>query len=202
LIPWPLITIGWNGFLPAIEAPKSTLLYGEGNGRFLHAFRSQFPNAPVTLVDSSAGMLNQAEKRLKTQGHRTKNVTFIQADALSWLPVSDNYDLIVTCFFLDCFGEEQLQRLISQISRVAAPEAQWLNSDFKVASRGWQRFRSLCTLRFLYAFFSRTTHITAQRLINPDPFFTRAGFTRQARQESDGGFLYSDWWSRKSVPST
>lgn len=190
-----------TAFLPAIEVPKNTLLYGEGNGRFLSAFRSQFPHPSVTLVDSSAGMLKQAEKRLKAQGHQTENVTFIQADALNWSPTSANYDLIVTCFFLDCFGEDQLGRFITQISKVAAPGAHWLNSDFKIPSNGWPRIRSLYTLRFLYAFFRCATDITAQRLIAPDPFLARAGFIRKARQESDGGFLYSDWWRKAALPS-
>ena len=50
------------------ERTARVLIVGEGNGRFLCALLKRYPELAITVVDSSAAMLEQAQQRLKTAG--------------------------------------------------------------------------------------------------------------------------------------
>lgn len=183
-------------FLDAIPPPTNVLIYGEGNGRFLVELCRHFPAAQVTVVDASAGMITQARQRLQLAGLNEEHVRFIHADALIWTPPSSAFDLIVTCFFLDCFREEQLQRLIPTIARAAQPKARWLVADFQIAKSGLQRLRSRMIVGFLYAFFRVVTRLPGRELIDPSPHLCASGFSLVRREEHDHGMLHTDWWER------
>lgn len=182
--------------LDVIAPPASVLIYGEGNGRFLVELLRRFPTAQVTVVDASAAMLALAQKRLQRAGLASTHVQFIHTDALTWTPPPAAYDLIVTCFFLDCFREDQLQRLIPVIATAARPRAQWLVADFQVADSGLRRWRSRVILALLYAFFRRVARLPAHELVDPAPLLGAEGFHRTKHIEYDHGLLYSSGWSR------
>lgn len=183
-------------FLDAIPTPANVLIYGEGNGRFLVELCRRFPAASVTVVDESAGMIVQARRRLQRTGLSEESVQFIHADALAWIPPSASFDLIVTCFFLDCFREEQLQRLIPTIARAAQPKARWLVADFQIAKSGLWRMRSRMIVALLYAFFRLVTRLPGRELIDPSPHLCASGFSLVRREEHDHGMLHTDWWER------
>jgi len=182
--------------LDAIPAPEHALVYGEGNGRFLIELCRRFPTTQVTVVEASAVMITLAQTRLRRAGLENAAVTFVHADALQWRPPTAAFDLIVTCFFLDCFREDQLQRLIPRIAGAAQMEAHWLVADFKIADSGWRRLRSRMIVRLLYAFFRRVTRLPARSLVPPGPFLGTAGFMLVRRLEQDHGLLFSECWRR------
>lgn len=186
-----------TAFLDLIPQPTHALLCGEGNGRFLQAFCQRFPASRVTVMDASAGMLEQARRNLRNAGLNDGHVAFIQADVLTWKPPADTFDLIVTCFFLDCFCEAELKSWMPRIAQAAKPHAQWLHADFQISGSSFSRLRSSITLRFLYAFFTRMTDITARRLVDPEPFLLQAGFICRQRRENDWGRMHSEWWNRQ-----
>ncbi|HRH99090.1 MAG TPA: class I SAM-dependent methyltransferase [Prosthecobacter sp.] len=190
-----------TSMLDAISAPKRVLIYGEGNGRFLVELMRRFPQAAVTVVEASAVMIDLARSRLQRDGLESAAVTFVQADALTWEPPASSFDLIVTCFFLDCFQEDQLQRLMPVIANAATPDAQWLLADFQIAPSGLRRVRSRVIVGLLYAFFRLTTRIAARELVDVQPGLQAAGFTRVERREFDHGLLFCDWWSRGEIAS-
>ena len=191
-----------TAFLHQLPPPANALILGEGDGRFLLEYRRAFPYARATVVDSSAGMLQRARKRLAQAGFGHSGITFVQADAREWQPPEATFDLIVTCFFLDCFREEELHSLIAKMARAAAPSAQWLQADFQMAGPPLSRLRSWLTLRLLYAFFRRATGITASAITQPDFMLCREGFVCRQRSVSDWGRLYSDWWARPIGPAS
>lgn len=185
-----------TALLEVIPAPANVLVYGEGNGRFLVELCCRFPQARVTVVEASTAMIELARARLRRERLEHARVAFIHTDALIWEPPASAFDLIVTCFFLDCFRMDQLQRLIPTIAAAGTAQAQWLVADFKLAESGLQRLRSRVVLALLYAFFRGVTRLSAGSLTAPEPLLRAAGFTLRQRQESDGGLLHSDWWSR------
>ena len=85
--------------------PKSVLILGDGNGRYLEQAVLAWPKAEFVSIDASEGMLRQAKKRVGED-----RVRFIHADVIAGLQeVQDqNFEVIVTHFFLDCFQEETL----------------------------------------------------------------------------------------------
>ncbi|MDB6003157.1 MAG: hypothetical protein JWR15_144, partial [Prosthecobacter sp.] len=125
-----------TALLAEIPSPQQVLVYGEGNGRFLVELCRCFPQSRVTVVEGSGVMIELARERLRREGLADAKVEFIHADALVWQPPSAAFDLIVTCFFLDCFREDQLQKLMPVIASAATAEGQWLIADFQIAPKG------------------------------------------------------------------
>ena len=190
-----------TALLGAIPAPQQVLVYGEGNGRFLVELCRRFPEARVTLVEASAVMIDLARTRLRRAGLAGTQVEFVHADALTWQPPLAAFDLIVTCFFLDCFREDQLQQLVPSIASAAAADGLWLHADFQIAPAGLRRVCSRVIAGFLYAFFRRVTRLPAHELINVAPYLSAAGFTKWQRREFVLGLLFCDCWKRGEIAS-
>ena len=106
------------------------------------------------------------------------------------------FDLIVTHFFLDCFPAAQLAAVIELLADSASAGANWLIADFMVPERGWQRWRARLILWLAYAFFRRVTGLSAKRIVPPDEFLVRAGFSLRRQMRSEWGLLRSDLWCR------
>ncbi len=169
------------------------MILGEGHGRFLEFLSRVNWTGEVTCVDSSKEMLKQAQRRI---GNYSKNihVTWLHADALSWKPHPHGYDLLVTHFFLDCFTEEQLQRLIPTLSSALKPGGKWMLADFCVPSAGLRRLRAKALLWVMYRFFRVATRLPARCLAVPDPFLLENSLRLEHRLSFDWGLLHTDLW--------
>lgn len=183
-----------TALLAELAAPRRALVYGEGNGRFLVELCRRFPAVRVTVVEASAVMIDLARARLRRAGLAGAQVEFIRADALAWQPPAGAFDLIVTCFFLDCFRADQLQRLVHTIASAAEPDAHWLHADFQIAPTGLMRMCSRVIVKFLYVFFRCVTRLPAHELVDVAPWLSAAGFTRRQRREFILGLLFCDLW--------
>lgn len=183
-----------TALLGAIPAPQQVLVYGEGNGRFLVELCRRFPAVRVTVVEASAVMIDLARARLQRAGLAGAQVAFIHADALTWQPPEGAFDLIVTCFFLDCFREDQLQHLVPAIANAATADAHWLHADFQIAPTGLMRMCSRVIVKFLYVFFRCVTRLPAHELVDVAPCLSAVGFTRLQRREFILGLLFCDLW--------
>jgi ubiquinone/menaquinone biosynthesis C-methylase UbiE len=184
-------------FIPQLRFARRILILGEGNGRFLLECRRIIPEAKITCVDSSARMLRLAKQRVETNGLSTENIEFIHANALEWKPC-ERFDAIVTHFFLDCFGHDELGLLVDKLAGFAEPTSAWLIADFREPKSGIRRLRAQAILWSLYTFFRLATGITAKRIVPPDSLLAAHGFQLRQRRESNLGLLYSDWWQRSN----
>lgn len=184
--------------LHQLPTPQRVLIYGEGNGRFLLAFLQCFPEAHVTVVDASAVMLRLAQERLARHHVAASRVHFVLADALEWQHPAATFDLIVTCFFFDCFTASELEPLIPKIAASSTEHASWLVADFQLAPSGWRRLYGRCVVALLYHFFRRTTRLSAHELVDTAPYLRGCGFQCTSRVEQEHALLFSACW-RKSV---
>jgi ubiquinone/menaquinone biosynthesis C-methylase UbiE len=184
-------------FLPAVPAPRRALVVGQGHGPFVEALIEAHPTIDCTCVDVSAGMLEVAKARLQAAGLTGARVEFVHADILEWEPAGE-YDLIATHFVLDCFRPDQLDRVLSKLSSVAAPAARWLVSDFQEPAAGVARWRARAILEMMYLFFRWATALPASKLTPPDDLLARHGFLLSRRQVFEWGLLHSDLWIRRA----
>lgn len=190
-----------TAMLEAISPPQNVLIYGEGNGRFLVELLRRFSLARVTVVEASAVMVELAKTRLCREGLESSKVAFLQVDAQCWEPPASSFDLIVTCFFLDCFREDQLKHLIPRIANAGTKEAHWLVADFQIATSGLRRLFSRVMVALLYAFFRRVTHLPGHKLVDPAPLLQSAGFVCERHEELSWGMLYSALWKHAETAS-
>lgn len=187
----------WLGEVPS---PRHALLAGEGPGRMLDACAAAWPDCEFTVLDSSYGMLDQARQR-SARVSKSVPVNFIAADAREWSGPLGRFDVVVTNFFLDCFAPGDLNRVVGNLSAVAAPNATWLVSDFRLPAPGWRRWRAKFVLSLAYGFFRVATDISARRITPPDEVLRAAGFVLQRRESFNFGLLYADSWQRPALPA-
>jgi SAM-dependent methyltransferase len=183
-------------FLPHTKNRRHALLVGEGTGKFLVELLRVNPKIRITCVEHSEGMIRQARQRLVRERLDDSQIQFLQMDVLHWTPPEEKFDLVVTHFFLDCFRAEQLEKLVPRLAGSTTAEAIWLLADFRVAERGWRRWRAAVILTMLYAFFKLTTALSANRLTPPDKFLSDAGFKLTERRLVNFGLAHADLWLR------
>jgi ubiquinone/menaquinone biosynthesis C-methylase UbiE len=181
-----------TAWLSELRGRRRILSVGEGHGRFAAACRARFPEADLTCVEASPGMLARAQRRL---GPDAAQVTWHCGDVLAW-DADGQFDAIVTCFFLDCFPPETLAAVVGHLARCATPGAAWLVVDFALPPRGLGRWRARAVHWLMYAFFHRVTGLTARRLTPPESLLRGHGFQLAARREFNWGLVRSDVWLR------
>ena len=182
-----------TAWLEELRGRRRILSFGEGHGRFAAACAARFPEAELTCVEASAGMLARAQRRL---GPAAARVRWCHADALA-IEANGEFDAIVTCFFLDCFPPDTLTAVVQHLAANAKPEAVWLVADFALPARGPARWRARGTHRLMYLFFRAVVGLPARRLTPPDDRLRTCGFQLAARREFDWGLLQADIWQRR-----
>lgn len=184
----------WND---KILAPQRVLIVGEGNGRFVCELVESYCDIDIDCVDASAQMLRMARRRL-LQRHpdASEHVRFLHEDINSWQPSDRCYDLVVTHFFLDCFPRDEVEQIVSKLSRVATNNAVWLLADFTVPQAKLARWHAKIWLGAMYLFFRLVAGIKAKRLVDPTPYLKANGFSCVGRSLSRGRILKSECWRR------
>jgi ubiquinone/menaquinone biosynthesis C-methylase UbiE len=168
---------------------RNILLLGDGDGRFLKHLLNQSPDCTIRSIDASAEMMRVAAARL-SPAERAR-VTFEHADALDATLPSFAYDGVATLFFLDCFTDQEAARLVSRISNALKPGGIWLFADFSIPERGVRRAIARAITAALYAFFRRTTRISARHLPESERLISEAGCTLIAADTLAFGLLRS-----------
>lgn len=183
-------------FLDDMAAPSNALVLGDGDGRFLGALLARAPQMQVDAVEKSCAMTTLAKARIAKTGAR--QVRFHCADARSFPFPPAAYDLIVTHFFLDCFSQDDLRRLVPRLAESSKPGACWVVSEFSIPQGGLGRLRAAAWIRLLYTCFGWTTGLPVRRLPDYRTALASAGFRLEREEFASGGLLTSQLW-RKST---
>ena len=187
-------------WLNHIGKPKNILLVGEGHGRFLNECLDHFPDAAITVVDASAGMLMEALKACPSAMGRKHPVQFVHASLPSWPPPSREFDLIVTNFFFDCFPEDEIASIVESLAMAATPNACWLVAEFAIPPRGWMKIRAQLILAMAYAFFRRATKLSSRAIPRYDLAFKKTGFHLGQIDHFEWGLIKAELWSNSEHP--
>ncbi len=186
----PMLQRTRNHHLPALNQSRRALILGDGDGRFTARLLATNPTLRVHAVDTSSAMLTllrrNASRATATAASRLRTT---QANALEIQP-SNNTDLIVTHFFLDCLTQSQVNALIARLAR---PGTLWLLSDFRIPP-GVLRLPARLYIRALYFAFRLLTGLRVTRLPDYDTPLRRAGFTPISIHHSLFGLLTSELW--------
>ena len=189
-------------FLPDTVSARRILILGEGDGRFLTALLRVNGQAEIDVVDNSAKMLSVARRRVCASlgsENVARQVRFHHADARTWpSPTDVKYDLIVTHFFLDCFGDEELDALVQRCAGAAADGCRWLLSEFRQPAHGFPAWRARVWIGALYRLFGWTTGLGVRRLPAYGASLERHGFRRVRAVVGEMGLLTSELWRRET----
>lgn len=173
------------------------LVYGDGDGRFLAKLLRQAPGIHATAVDASAAMLRHAKRKLPAGSH----CRIVHADALTCEPAQfpeAPFDLVVSHFFLDCFTELEIARLLSLVNKAVCDGTIWIVSDFAIPQRAPARQIAALIVHGLYLAFGLVTGLTIRRLPNHGRVMEEAGWQLEGRRKLLFGLLVSERWRRRS----
>ena len=171
-------------------SPESVLVVGDGNGRFLEQAIRAWPDAHFVSVDASEGMLREAKRRVTAP-----QVKFIHADIFDALHgiEGQTFDVIVTHFFMDCFREDTLERLIPKLLGHLSIAGTWCISDFTN-----QKFYHRAMLWVMYRFFHTFTETPAQRLPDYRKILVENGLVPENLGSWRLGFIIAELWHQKA----
>ncbi|MGZ0708987.1 class I SAM-dependent methyltransferase [Coraliomargarita sp. W4R53] len=177
--------------LAGLTTPQRVLIVGEGDGSFLLRFAALFPDAMITVVEPSVGMVTRAQARLSQAGLLTDRIVFIVKPLMDAALPEDAFDLIVTLFFLDNFEDALMRASVAKLSACASEQAYWLLSDFCLPICGWRRLRAKFWLKVLYGFFGLSAGLSARELPHFEQAVGATKFSMIHRQGICGDLLFS-----------
>lgn len=191
----PWLSMCRRTFLPELAGAGSTVVFGDGDGRFTAALLRRAPDVRVEAVDASGAMLEQL---LRRAGKDAGRVRMWHGDARAWRG-SDRVDLVVTHFFLDCLTTDEVGELAQRVADVASPGARWVVSEFAV-SRGWfGRCVARPLIGFLYRVFGWLTGLRVRELPDYGGELRAAGFRREQQRRYLGGLLVAEIWAYRGI---
>ncbi len=164
-----------------IKPGNKILIAGGGTGKILEAITSiHHAGLKITYVDVSEKMIAASNKR-----DTGKNkVTFINA-AIESSKLPDNFDVVITPFLLDNFTEENLQKIFSRIDQLLLPGGLWLNTDFQLTGKRWQKIMAGSML----IFFRIICAIEAKKLPDIQNCFNNNGYRIVEQKTYWGDFI-------------
>lgn len=142
------------------ERDAKILDVATGTGDLVFKLRRLLPEATITGIDLSSGMLNVARRKLKLLGEEAaEKITFAEADCLH-LPFADNsFDLVTVAYGVRNF--EQIKDGLREMYRVLKP-----GCSLCVIELSKPRGK---TTKALYNAYTKTLIPAVGRLVSRDP---------------------------------
>ncbi|WP_263350851.1 class I SAM-dependent methyltransferase [Acidicapsa acidisoli] len=182
-------------FLPQITNCRHALILGDGDGRFTARLLRINLQIRVTAVDASPRMI--ASLQNAALPHRNRLTTEV-ADLRIWSPATaeqaEQYDLIVTHFFLDCLSTGEIAALARRLTPFLAPSALWLISEFAIPQSRFGRAIASPLISFLYRSFRLLTNLRQQALPEHHRALGASGWILHDDQSHLKGLLVSELW--------
>ncbi len=94
-----------------------------GMGETWGTIHQKFPNAKITALDFSEGMIRFAKNR--NEKHYKGEVTILKQDVLKNQLESNSYDYVFCGFGLKTFDDAQLEILASEVKRILKPNGKF-----------------------------------------------------------------------------
>jgi len=181
-------------FLSYAVESRRVLILGEGDGRFLVRFLRCNRHAKVEVVESSGRMIQLARQRVPLA--ERSRVEFHQVNALAHSLPNGPFDLAVSHFFLDTLTSSDAEALISKVTALLSPGADWLLSEFQEPPGLAQRLHARLWLRVMYSFFALTTGLEASKLPPYRRLLERCGWCEVEHRRRRLGLIRSQIWRK------
>jgi ubiquinone/menaquinone biosynthesis C-methylase UbiE len=169
--------------LQFIPVNSSVLIVGGGTGWILEEITRAHPSGlQITYVEVAPKMMALSKK--KNAG--LNEVVFINY-AIEDAVITDDFDVVITPFLFDNFTEETLQRVFDCIHSLLKPGGSWLNCDFQLSGKWWQK----ALLKSMFLFFRAICNIEASKLPDIERQFELHGYKIMEQQTFFDGFITS-----------
>jgi ubiquinone/menaquinone biosynthesis C-methylase UbiE len=169
--------------------PKSKILIaGGGTGWILEEIAKIHPaGLKITYVEISSKMMALSQKRICGDNE----LVFIN-QAVENTILSSDYNVVITPFLLDNFTEENLSKIFGHIHNSLKPGGLWLNTDFRLTGKWWQKI----LLGSMLLFFRMICGIESKNLPNIENYFEAYGYKVVTQKSLYGDFILSTVWEK------
>lgn len=169
-------------FLNEISEKDRVLIVGGGSGEILrHSALQQVSR--IDFVELSEAMVRKA----KAQPINLSSIQFYVKDIRDH---ESQYDWVICNFFLDCFQEESLQKLLLKLKSLLTSQGQMIVTDFSASSRPRQK----TLLYLMITFFRFTANLEASKLLDIDAQVQQY-FYLQKKKRFNNGLIFSAKYS-------
>lgn len=141
-------------YLDHLLMNDKVLIVGGGTGEILEWLPKE-ARVMVDYLELSSAMINKARKR-KSQALETN---FINGDIVDH---EGKYDVIIASFFLDCFDQDDLEKVLHKLASLLKVEGKLLVTDFALTES--QRDKLL--QKVMHQFFKITANLRSDHLKN------------------------------------
>jgi ubiquinone/menaquinone biosynthesis C-methylase UbiE len=169
--------------LPFIPQKGKILLIGGGTGWILEEIAKVHSSGlAITYVEVAANMMKLSQKR----NAGNNEVVFINM-AIENVPLANEFDVVITPFLFDNFTEENLKKIFNHIDKSLKSEGIWLNTDFRLTGKWWQKV----LLKSMLLFFRIVCRIEAKQLPGIESCFEKNGYKITQQKSFFGDFILS-----------
>jgi SAM-dependent methyltransferase len=178
-------------FLDRFSHCRRALVLGDGDGRFTARLLAHNPAVLIDAVDASPAMVSELARRA---GPHRSRVQIQVADIRAWESPAPDYDLVVTHFFLDCLGSDEIESLARRLRSHLQPDAAWVVSEFNLPANRFGRFIAGPLIALLYHAFGLLTGLRIRALPDHRKALAQSGFILKHQRKWLSGLLVSEWW--------
>jgi ubiquinone/menaquinone biosynthesis C-methylase UbiE len=169
--------------LPFIPKNSKILIVGGGTGWILEEIAKVHPSGQkITYAEVAPRMMALSKKR----NAGNNEVDFICA-AVENVILQNDYDVVITPFLFDNFIEENFKQIFANIHQALKPNGLWLNTDFQLTGKWWQRI----LLKSMFLFFRMICGIEAKKLPGIQAAFDKYDYRQIGQKSFFGDFILS-----------
>lgn len=166
-----------------IPPGSSVIIIGGGTGWVLEEITKLHPSGlNITYVEASEKMIAKSIKRFTG----ANQITYINKPIERMID-PNQYNVVITPFLLDNFSEQTLKAVFKHIHGLTKPGGLWLNSDFQITGKWWQKL----LLKSMLLFFKAICNIEASGLPNIEAQFVIHSYETIAQKTFYSDFIIS-----------
>lgn len=174
-------------YLSLIPDNSHVLIIGGGTGWILTDILSLKKNIQhITYLEASVAMLDQTRQKLTIYKASHTDLHFPTITLIHGteddIPTGNDYDVIITNFFLDVFQETELQAVMQKLLISLKTNGIWLFSDFNISKKPMNGWWQGLWIKSMYWFFKITCNLNAIHLPDFAKHFYELGFTQTHSQ--------------------
>ena len=174
--------------LQFIQPQSQVLIVGGGTGWILDEITKLQPSGlRITYVEVAPKMMALSQKR-----NIGDNKVVFFTDPVEDVSLPADFDVVITPFLFDNFSEETLKKAFSHIHAALKPRGLWLNADFQLSGKWWQRL----LLKSMFLFFRLTCNIEATQLPDIKKQFVEYGYIAVKRRTFFGEFVIAEVYEK------
>ena len=164
-------------FIRELNADSQVLIIGGGSGDLL----AQLPAVKqLVYIDSSIEMIKLAKRN-----HIKSEVEFVNLDVREVI-FSQQFDVVITPFFLDCFSQKNMEEVVFKLSKQLTKSGYWIQTDF-YPKHYFHKFLIKC----MYLFFRYGAKLDILQLPEFEKAFHKGKFKLEKKVLFWGGMVES-----------